>query len=251
MVQKVAVALKKLEIVNEIVEIDLPAELVNHPTLHGVGQMSLTRLATRFDVVRVPRGASIYQVEAPMQAVYLVVSGAVRTQHKNEHGETIESHFRQGFSVLGAGELLSGAQVMAETAIAAEPVVAYSLPAELVRELCKRDVALLMNLATALAERHQQAIINERAALEPAFVRVANHLATLSNREGKTVAPDLYLIKTTQDDIAAASGLNPRTVSRAMKVLQKKGRLYIRRGEYLLREPLTLATVFAAEDIAE
>ena len=100
-----------------------------------------------------------------------------------------------------------------------------------------------------LAERHQQGVINERQTLEPAFVRVASYLTTLTNREGKMVAPDLYLIRTTQDDIAAASGLNPRTVSRAMKVLQKKGRLSIRRGEYLLREPLSLALAFDDSEI--
>jgi hypothetical protein len=57
------------------------------------------------------------------------------------------------------------------------------------------------------------------------------------------------MVRTTQDDIAAATGLNPRTVSRAMKTLQKKSRLYIRRGEYLLRQPLTLASAFDQDEM--
>ncbi|MCC6810588.1 MAG: Crp/Fnr family transcriptional regulator [Deltaproteobacteria bacterium] len=251
MVQKVAVAQKKLEIVKEINEVSLPVELQNHPLLQGVSPNTLTAIATKFDISRVPRGASIYQVEAPAGLVHLVISGTVRTIHRNAQGETLESDWRQGFSVLGAGELISGSDVMLETAVAAEPVVAYSLPMALVRELITRDVQLLLNLSKALAERHTKGIANERQTLEPAFVRVANYLTTLTNREGKMVAPDLYLVRTTQDDIAAASGLNPRTVSRAMKVLQKKGRLYIRRGEYLLREPVTLSAAFDADEMGE
>jgi CRP-like cAMP-binding protein len=250
MVQKVAVAQKKLEIVKETTEANLPTELSNHPLLQSVSPNTLTALATKFDIHRLARGASLYQVEAPALSLFLVVSGAVRSLHKNTHGETLESAFWQGFSILGAGELLSQSPVMLESAVAVEPVVAYSLPMELLRELIERDVQLLMNLSKALAERHQQGIATERAALEPAFVRVASHLTALTVREGKVVAPDLYLVRTTQDDIAAATGLNPRTVSRAMKVLQKKGRLYIRRGEYLLRQPLSLASAFDQDEMA-
>lgn len=250
MVQKVAVAHKQLEIVKEIEEVQLPADLANHPMLQGVSPWILTKLTNRFDLIRVPRGAAIYNVGANLQSVVLVVSGAVRSVHKNEHGETLESDYRQGFSVLGVAELLSGSQTMLETAQAAEPVVAYAVPVALLRELMARDAQLLLNLAQALAERHTKAVQNERAMLDPAFVRVANYLTTLSNREGKVVAPDLYMIRTTQDDVAAAAGLNPRTVSRAMKVLQKKGRLYVRRGEYLLRQPCTLAAAFAEEEMS-
>ena len=244
MVQKVAVAQKKLEIVKEVTEITLPSELQNHPLLQGVGGNTLNAIGPAFEMNRVPRGANIYQVEAPAGLLHVIISGAIRTIHRNDQGETLESAYCQGFTVLGCGELLSGSAVMLETAVAVEPVVSYSIPAAIIKELMVRDVQLLMNLSKVLAERHTQGVINERQTLEPAFVRVASYLTTLTNREGKMVAPDLYLIRTTQDDIAAASGLNPRTVSRAMKVLQKKGRLYIRRGEYLLREPLSLALAF-------
>lgn len=244
MVQKVAVAQKKLEIVKEIAEISLPAELQNHPILQGVSPNTLTSIATNFDIRRVPRGANVYVVESEAYNVFLVASGTVRTLHRNDHGETLESDWREGFSVLGAGELLAQAPVMLETATAESAVVAYAIPMAVLKELITKDVHLLLNLSKALADRHNKGVTNERQALEPAFVRVARYLMTLSNREGKMVAPDLYLVRSTQDDIAAATGLNPRTVSRAMKVLQKKGRVYIRRGEYLLREPLTLAAAF-------
>jgi len=247
MVSKVAVARTKVEFINEIEPVQLPADLLNHPALQGVGQMSLTALANHFDVVRVPRGAAIYRSESEAHALFLVSSGAVRTEHCNEQGETIESSFVSGFAILGAGELLSGAQVMSESAIAVEPVIAYALSMNVVKELCRRDIALLSNIAKALAARHTQAIKNEREMLEPAFVRVAHYLTTLSSREGKMVSPDLSMVCTTQDEIAAASGLNARTVSRAMKALQKNGRLYIRRGEYLLRSPLTLAQAFGTD----
>lgn len=251
MVSKVAVAQKKLEIVKEIAEVSLPAELQNHPLLQGVSPNTLTAIATKFDVVRVPRGASIYQVDAPAAHLFIVASGTVRTQHKNLEGETLESFFVRGFSVLGVGELIGDCPTMLETAIADEAVVAYSVPVATVKALLTSDVRLLANLAAALAQRHQQGVENERAALDPAFVRVAHYLTKLTMREGKTVAPDLYLVRTTQDDIAAASGLNPRTVSRAMKVLQKKGRLYVRRGEYLLRQPLTLASAFDKDEMGD
>jgi CRP-like cAMP-binding protein len=247
-VQKVAVAVKKLEIVKEITEVSLPVELQNHPLLQGVSPNTLTAIATSFDVHKVPRGVTMYAVEAPAACLWFVVSGAVRTLHRNAHGETIESDWREGFSVLGAGELLCGSDVMLESAAAESAVVAYAVPMRTIRELMRTDVKLLLNLSQALAARHQKGVANERAHLEPAFVRVARYLTTLSEREGKQVAPDLYMIRGTQDDIAACTGLNPRTVSRAMKDLQKKGRLYIRRGEYLLREPLSLAAAASKED---
>jgi CRP-like cAMP-binding protein len=247
-VQKVAVAHKKLEIVKEIAEISLPVELQNHPLLQGVSQNTLTAIASGFDIRRLARGACLYAVEAPAACAFFVVSGAVRTLHRNEQGETLESDFAEGFSVLGAGELISGSDVMLEGAFAESAVVAFAIPMTILREAMARDVKLLLNLSQALARRHCKGVDNERAALEPAFVRVARYLTTLSQREGKTVAPDLYLVRTTQDDLAAATGLNPRTVSRAMKALQKKGRVYIRRGEYLVREPLSLAAAVANDE---
>lgn len=250
MVQKVAVAQKKLEIVSEIEAIQLPAELVNHPVLQGLSQKVLAKAAKLFDLVRVPRGANLYTAGHAAKAVYFVVSGAVRSYHSNAQGETIESHWSTGFSLLGAGEALARAEEMMESAQAAEPVVAFSLPMATFQEMFQADGGLLANVARALAERHVRAIANERAALAPAFVRVANHLSTLALRTGKMVAPELYLIATTQEDVASASGLNPRTISRALKVLQQKGRVYIRRGEYLLRQPETLAEAFSPEEIA-
>jgi CRP-like cAMP-binding protein len=246
-VQKIAVSQKKIELVKDAPPVSLPSELQSHPILLGVNPRSLATIASALDLCRIPRSASLYRVETAASHVYLVVSGTVKTLHRSSRGETVESAWYEGFSILGVGELLGGSEAMQETAVAESAVCAYALPMELARNLVASDPRFLLNVAEALAARHAMGLSNERLTIEPAFFRVARYLITLSKRASKMVAADLYLVRTTQDDIAASTGLNPRTVSRAMKVLQKKGRLYIRRGEYLLREPMTLTAAFGDE----
>src|SRR5687768_10210506 len=116
MVQKVAIGQKKLEIVSEIPAARLPADLAAHPLLQCVRPRSLTVLSTRFDLLKVARGSTLYTAGAPAKTLYLVGSGAVRTLHRNIAGETLETSWKQGFSVLGMGELLAEASEMQETA---------------------------------------------------------------------------------------------------------------------------------------
>jgi CRP-like cAMP-binding protein len=242
MVQKVAVA-KKLEIVRDVVEISLPAELLGHPALNGVQPQTLAAFNGQVTLRQLPRGAALYRYEEDATLVYFIVSGTVRTQHHNAAGETLESDWISGFGCLGVGELFAQSDVYQETARLEDPVKAYGVPRRLLAQLCATDPRLTLNLAAQLARRHEKGLDNERAALAPAFVRIAKHLQKLVQREGHEVAPELFRIRSTQDDIAAATGLNPRTVARAMKVMQQLGRLYVRRGEYLVRQPLTLAAL--------
>lgn len=247
MVQKVAVDKREIDLSFDVATSELPCELVGHPLLCGVGQKTLQVLSTSLEHLHLARGARLYRAEQTARCVYLLVSGKVRTVHQNALGETFETSWLQGPAALGVGELLAGLGTMQETAEVVEDAVLIALPMSVLRELLASDGKLPLNLATALAGRHMEGLKNERQILESAFYRVADYLATLSARSGQQMAPDLVQVKVTQDDIAAAKGINPRTVARALKVLQQKGRLSVRRGEYLLREPATLASAFTSE----
>lgn len=245
MVQKVAVAAKKLEIVQEICTSELPAALLSHPVLAAASPASLTALSTHFDVIKISAGAALYRCEARCDRMFFLLAGTVQTLHHNAASETVESDWVSGPAVLAVHELFSGAEGYSETAMVQASGEAIAIPMSVVRQLIARDAAFALALAQALARRHSQALLNERATLDSAFVRVARYLQTLVQRGSKEVAPELFLLRVTQDDIASATGLNPRTVARAMKALQQKGRLYVRRGEYLLRQPMSLVCVLS------
>lgn len=248
MVQKVAVAAKKLEVVRESLNVTLPSKLMFHPMLANVSPTTLNALNEQFTEIKLAPGTTLYRVDEPAHRVFFVVDGTIQTLHHSRAGESFEGDWRRGSHALGMGELFSGQQYYAETAFARAATEVFALPLSLVKELAGRDPALAMNLAKSMAERQHRAWENERSVLETGFVRVADYLIRLVVRDGKEVAPDLYQIKATQEEIAAASGLNPRTVARAMKALQKKGRLYIRRGEYVLRQPLSLTQALMEEE---
>ena len=245
MVQKVAVAVKKLAIVEEIDVNQVPSALLSHPVLSAASPASLTAMSTQFDVSRIHAGAALYRCDSRADRIFFLLSGTVQTVHHNAAGETVESDWVTGPAVLGAHELFSGVESYRETAMIRGSGEVIAIPISLVRELAARDAGLGFALAQALARRHEEALRNERAALDSAFVRVARYLQRLVQRDSKEVAPELFQLHVTQDDIASATGLNPRTVARAMKALQQKGRLYVRRGEYLLRQPLTLASALS------
>lgn len=236
---KIAVT-KKLEVVTEEVTVNLPPQLLAHPALAGAQLSSLVAMSEKLRTVKLPRGAALFRVEEDAQEVFFVVSGTILMQHRNSASETFESDWLNGSQLVGVAELFAESPVYFETSRIEQPVEAYAIPVATMRALISRDHALAVNLAKALGRRMTRAIHNERSTLEPAFVRIAKYLANLAQRDGREVAPELVQIHSTQDDVAAATGLNPRTVARAMKALQKEGRVYVRRGEYLIRQPLTL-----------
>lgn len=261
MVQKVAVVSKKLSLVqtNEVSSVDaaavpvaqlfaaLPPKLLYHPMLANVLPSTLQAIVDHFSEIRLATGMALYRVDQRADRMFFVVDGTMQTLHHNRAGESFEGDWRRGSHALAVSEMFSQQTFYTESAFARSAVELFALPISLVRDLAMKDPALAMNLGRALAERQHRAFENERSVLETGYVRVAEHLIRLVVRDGKEVAPDLYQIKSTQEEIASAAGLNARTVARAMKELQKMGRLYIRRGEYVLRQPLSLVQAFADE----
>lgn len=245
--QKIAVA-KRLEVVTEEVTVNLPPSLLAHPALAGAQLQTLVAMSEKIRTVKLPRGAALFRVEEDANEVFFIISGTILMQHRNAESETFESDWLSGSTMVGVAELFSDSPVFFETARIEQAVEAYAVPMAAMRQFISRDHALAVNCAKALGRRVARAIVNERATLEPAFVRIAKYLTNLAQREGREVAPELVQIHSTQDDVAAATGLNPRTVARAMKALQKEGRVYVRRGEYLIRQPHTLHLAVGGEE---
>ena len=92
MVQKIAVAKKELENTFDIAELQLPAELLNHPILQGVSPQTLTALSNRFDVIKAPRGAMVGQGHAAVRAFQ--ARATLAAEDHDREPAPVEQHHR-------------------------------------------------------------------------------------------------------------------------------------------------------------
>jgi len=192
------------------------------PYFAGLGEADLEAVGLRMFEQSVERGDMILMEEDPSEALYFVVSGAVKVFKTSIEGK------EQILCLLRAGEsfndvpILDGGPNLA-SAIAITPVVLYGMTRTDIEELLRENPRIAMNVIRVLSKkvRHFVSMV-EDLSFRDVTSRVAKLLLDYATDHGGpeegTKRPRL-----TQQEMAAMVGTAREVVGRSLKVLEEEG----------------------------
>jgi CRP/FNR family cyclic AMP-dependent transcriptional regulator len=209
----------------------LVAALATIPFFAGLDPAALDRVAGGMRSRRFRRGEVIFHLGDPGDALFIIVSGAVKISLPAETGEeAILATLRPG-NVFGELALLDGAPRSA-TATSIEPVETLVLPRERFRELIATEPtirdALLASLAMEL--RRLTTHVEELHFLDITG-RLAARLVRLAH-EGGTARPDGTIrlpTPLTQGDLASMVGCTRQSVNKLLGQFTDDGLIRLER----------------------
>lgn len=198
------------------IDIDL---LRGTPYFAGLGEEDLQSVVQRMFEQSIERGDMILMEEDPSEAIYFVVSGAVKVFKTSIEGK------EQILCLLRAGEsfndvpILDGGPNLA-SAIAITPVVLYGMTKTDIEELLRENPRVAMNVIRVLSKkvRHFVSLV-EDLSFRDVTSRVAKLLLDYATDHGgpeeRTERPRL-----TQQEMAAMVGTAREVVGRSLKALE-------------------------------
>jgi len=201
------------------IDVDL---LKGIPYFAGLSEADLEAVGLRMFEQSVERGDMILMEEDPSEALYFVVSGAVKVFKTSIEGK------EQILCLLRAGEsfndvpILDGGPNLA-SAIAITPVVLYGMTKSDIEELLRENPRIAMNVIRVLSKkvRHFVSMV-EDLSFRDVTSRVAKLLLDYATDHGgpeeRTERPRL-----TQQEMAAMVGTAREVVGRSLKVLEEEG----------------------------
>ena len=192
------------------------------PYFAGLSDADLEAVRLRMFEQSVERGDMILMEEDPSEAVYFVVSGAVKVFKTSIEGK------EQILCLLRAGEsfndvpILDGGPNLA-SAIAITPVVLYGMTRTDVEELLRENPRVAMNVIRVLSKkvRHFVSMV-EDLSFRDVTSRVAKLLLDYATDHG---GPEegVERPRLTQQEMAAMVGTAREVVGRSLKVLEEEG----------------------------
>jgi len=192
------------------------------PYFAGLSEADLEAVGLRMFEQSVERGDMILMEEDPSEALYFVVSGAVKVFKTSIEGK------EQTLCLLRAGEsfndvpILDGGPNLA-SAIAITPVILYGMTKSDIEELLRENPRIAMNVIRVLSKkvRHFVSMV-EDLSFRDVTSRVAKLLLDYAIDHGGpeegTERPRL-----TQQEMAAMVGTAREVVGRSLKVLEEEG----------------------------
>lgn len=202
-----------------MLDVDLASETLSRCRLFsGMEAASLTSLARSLRTRRFRRGEVLFHQGDPGDALFIVLSGAVKIVLPSEEGdEAILATLQRG-DFLGELALLDGAERSA-TAIALEPAETLVLPRDRFRELIGNEPALRDGLLAGLAAELRRLTLHVgelhfldlTGRLAARFVRLAEEQGQA--RPDGTIVLDAPL---TQSDLASMIGATRQSVNKLL-----------------------------------
>ncbi len=201
------------------VDIDL---LRGIPYFAGLAEADLEAVSQRMFEQSIERGDMILMEEDPSEALYFVVSGAVKVFKTSIEGkEQILCLLRTGESFNDV-PILDGGPNLA-SAVAITPVVLYGMTRSDIEDLLRENPKIAMNVIRVLSKkvRHFVSMV-EDLSFRDVTSRVAKLLLDYATDHGAseegTERPRL-----TQQEMAAMVGTAREVVGRSLKVLEEEG----------------------------
>ena len=209
------------------------ATLRTFSMFNGIPEDTLQTMAHRAILRRVARGATVLHVDAPIDFVYLILSGTLKVLVCDEQGREVI------FGILGPGELF-GEMGMLDDSPRSATVVAMSTSQLVV--IGKRDFRhflddnpeisryVMRNLVQRLRRADRKI---ESLALLDVYGRVARLLLDMAQSvDGQRVVTQ----RIAKTDIAKMVGASRETVGRVMSDLQHQGLIEQGGGRIVLHE---------------
>ena len=185
---------------------------------------------------RIARGSALYQIGDPLEFLYAVRSGAVKSVIVSSHGEETVTGFYLAGELMGLEAISRGrhgcqAVALEDSEVCAIPFaalssMALSVPAlqqQMFRMLSSdisRDQGLILRLSSMTAEQ-----------------RLAAFLVGLSRRYRRLgFAADRFVLRMTREEIGNYLGLTLETVSRLFSRFQNEGLIAVRHRDVTLND---------------
>jgi CRP-like cAMP-binding protein len=207
-----------------------------------LGDDERRRLAAIASVVRFKKSAKIYHQGNRADAVFNIVSGVVKAHNTHPGGEQIAA-FLFPDDLFGLSE--QGRYANSATAIT--PVTAYAIPVSALRSELAHDPALefhvICKLCLELRQAQRHAFLLSRRHALSRLALFLQLLEQLQASRGDTTS-EIYL-PMSRSDIGEYAGMSLEAVSRAFRILTKRGVLKI-----LNRRHVKIANRDAFEKIA-
>jgi CRP/FNR family transcriptional regulator len=185
----------------------------------------------------VRRGAHIFRMGDPFEAVYMVRSGAVKTYWLAANGDQQVTGFYLPGEIFGLCSVSSRSYV--NSAVALDTSGICTLPYDYLQCLCLRSEECLARLMQRLSIRIRQSeeafiVLGHKSADE----RMAWFLTDISSRQAKLgLRSDEINLPMTRTDIGSYLMLAVETVSRVLTRLQAKRLVEVRRNRVLIKSP--------------
>jgi CRP/FNR family transcriptional regulator, anaerobic regulatory protein len=200
----------------------IPARGKTRQLLSNEERASLAKIAS---IVRFKKGEKIYSEGEPVEAIFNIVSGIVKTYKTGVNGREYVAAFLYSQDLFGLSE--EGRYTSSAKAITA--VTAYALPVPALRRQLSKDAELDFHIIAKLchglreAQRHALLLAQRRASLKLAmFLQLQEHIQSANGK-----LPEIYL-PMDRSDIADYVGMSLAAVSRGFRDLAARGIIKIR-----------------------
>jgi CRP-like cAMP-binding protein len=207
------------------------------PLFGGLDAEGLANLVRGMRVRRFRRGETVFHVGDPGDALFIVMSGAIKITLPADSGdEAILATLRPG-DFFGELALLDGAPRSA-TAIAIDATETYILPRDRFRELIAIEPVMRDTvLATMAAEVRRLTHHVEELHFLDITGRLASRLARMSNEAGASRLPDGAVRlpgPLTQGDLAAMIGCTRQSVNKLLGMFTDDGLIRLERDRIVV-----------------
>jgi CRP/FNR family transcriptional regulator, cyclic AMP receptor protein len=207
------------------------------PLFAGLDDDGLAGLMRGMRIRRFRRGETVFHLGDPGDALFIVVSGAIKITLPAETGdEAILATLRPG-DFFGELALLDGAPRSA-TAVAIEATETYILARDRFRELIANEPIMRDTvLATLAAEVRRLTHHVEELHFLDITGRLASRLARLANETGATHQPDGTIRLAgplTQGDLAAMIGCTRQSVNKLLGMFTDDGLIRLDRDRIVV-----------------
>ncbi|MDM8000085.1 MAG: Crp/Fnr family transcriptional regulator [Dehalococcoidia bacterium] len=221
------------------VDVDL---LKGIPYFAGLSDADLQSVASRMFEQSFERGDMILMEEDPAEAIYFVVSGAVKVFKTSIEGK------EQILCLLRAGEsfndvpILDGGPNLA-SAVAITPVVLYGMTKTDLEGLLRENPKVAMNVIRVLSKkvRHFVSMV-EDLSFRDVTSRVAKLLLEYATDHG-TPEEGSHRPRLTQQEMAAMVGTAREVVGRSLKALEEEGAIRMERHRIVVTNRKTLQQI--------
>lgn len=185
---------------------------------------------------RLPKGHYLYRLSDPLETLFMILSGSVKSCRLDEDGNEQIVGFHIPGDLLGLDAI--GSRSHPSSGIVLEDCFVCKIPYRLFDEkfsnIPRLQSELIHQAAQALRSEHQHTVFLRK---NPADERLAMFLADLSRRlESRNYAYDRFDLSLSRRDIGNYLGLALETVSRSFSHLQNRGLITVHHRHVIIHD---------------
>jgi CRP/FNR family cyclic AMP-dependent transcriptional regulator len=205
--------------------------LRNVPLFSELPEDQLQQLAGVLREARYKKNVTIFHVEDPGNAMFILKDGLVKITIEDQNGREIILRMLYPTDFFGEMSLLDGMPRSA-TVTTQEPTDALVLYREHFLALIERSPKILLNMTAVLSRRLRK--MNElirSLAFYDVYGKVARVLLTLAAEKGRATEQGTVIdLRLTQQELAELAGMSRETMTRTLRDFQQAGCVRIESG---------------------